>query len=172
MPLDFMRRLRGAFGNALVWGAGWFAVALVVVVALTALGIVSGGFGWLALLGLPIRIGVLGFCAGGAFSLAIGLLCRGRRLEELSWVRFGIGGALVGAVFMPLLLQTLNIFSGTGPIAWRLILDDVPWMVVFGATASAGTLRLAQRSQSAVRSGDERRVSSGNSGAGLERPGS
>ena len=142
---DLLRRLRGAFGNAVVWGAAWFTVAFVVATLLFVLGVIDGrGSPLLALLGLPIRIGLAGFFAGGLFSLVISLVYGGRRLADINWVRFGIGGGLAVALLMPPLYQLLNILSGTGPIPWRLLLDDVPWMSVMGGVAAAGTLKLAQ----------------------------
>jgi hypothetical protein len=142
---DMLRRLRGAFGNAVVWGAVWFTVSFVVAALLLVLGVISPGDSiWMALLSLPIRLGVLGFGAGGAFSLVISLLYGGRRLSEISWVRFGIGGGLATALFMPPFLQLLNILSGTRPIPWRLVLDDTPLMLLLGGVAAATTLRLAQ----------------------------
>jgi hypothetical protein len=146
LPFDHLfRRLRGALGNALVWGAAWFLVAFVIAAVLLVLGIVPPDASILdVLVGLPIRIGVAGCFAGGVFSLVIGLLYGGRRLTDISWVRFGIGGGLAMALFMPPLYQLLNILSGTGPIPWRFLLDDVPWMTVMGGVAAAGTLRVAQ----------------------------
>lgn len=142
---DILRRLRGAFGNAVVWGVAWFMAAFVVAAVLLVLGVVAPGDSiWIALLGLPIRIGLAGFFAGGAFSLVISLLYGGRRLADISWMRFGLGGGLATALFMPPFYQLLNILSGTGPIPWRLLLDDVPWMTIFGGVAAAGTLKLAQ----------------------------
>ena len=129
----------------MVWGAAWFLAAFVVAAVLLVLGVVDSGGSILdVLLGLPIRIGVAGCFAGGMFSLVISLLYGGRRLEDISWVRFGIGGGLAMALFMPPLYQLLNILSGTGPIPWRFLLDDVPWMTFMGGVAAAGTLKLAQ----------------------------
>jgi hypothetical protein len=38
----------------------------------------------------------------------------------------------------------LNILSGTGPIPWGLLLDDVPLVTVLGGLAAAGSLKIAQ----------------------------
>jgi len=138
-----LSRLRGALGNALVWGAGWFTAAIAVVGTLRIVGIFPG-LRWFDVLGLGIRVGVVGVFAGAAFAGAISVLYRGRRLGELSAVRFGIGGALVSGLFIPPFLQLLNILSGTGPIPWRLLLDDVLLVAVLGAMAAAGSLKLAQ----------------------------
>lgn len=126
-----------------MWGAGWFTAALVVGSALRLIGVVSGGR-WFDVVGLGIRVGVIGAFAGAAFAGAISVLYRGRHLSEISAVRFGIGGGIVSALFIPPFLQLLNVLSGTGPIPWGLLLDDLPWVTVFGAVAAGGSLKLAQ----------------------------
>lgn len=146
----FSRRLRGAFGNALVWGAGWATLWLVAVTIFTVLGMtgVLPGFSWGAALGLAVRFGVMfgliGFLTGGVFSSLVGLLYRGRRLAEIGWVKFGLGGGIVAAVFVPLFLQAMNLLSGDGLVAWALVLDDAFLTGVFGAVAAGGSLKLAQ----------------------------
>ena len=139
----FFGRLRGVLGNALVWGAGWFTAALVLGSTLRLVGVFPG-LRWFDVLGLGIRVGVVGVFAGAAFAGAISVLYRGRHLSEISVLRFGIGGGLVSALFIPPFLQLLNILSGTGPVPWRLLLDDVPLVAVLGAVAAAGSLKLAQ----------------------------
>jgi hypothetical protein len=99
---------------------------------------------WFDVLGIGIRVGVVGVFAGAAFAGAITVLYRGRHLSEISAWRFGVGGGLVSALFIPPFLQLLNILSGTGPIPWRLLLDDVPLVAVLGTVAAAGTLKAAQ----------------------------
>jgi hypothetical protein len=111
--------------------------------ALRLLGIVPG-LRWFDVLGLAIRVGVVGVFAGAAFAAAIAVLYRGRELSQISAVRFGIGGGLVSALFIPPFLQLLNILSGTGPIPWALLLDDVPLVGVLGGLAAGGSMKLAQ----------------------------
>jgi hypothetical protein len=102
------------------------------------------GLRWFDVLRLASRLGVVGVFAGAAFAGAMSVLYRGRHLSEINAVRFGIGGGLISGLFIPPFFQLLNILSGTGPIPWRLLLDDVPWVTVFGAVAAAGSLKLAQ----------------------------
>ena len=138
------RPLRGAMGNALLWGLGWFLAGLAVFVTLRLAGIVPRA-SWADGLGLAIKTGFWGGLAGGVFSSVIRLVYRGRRLSEISWVRFGIVGGIVTGVFVPVALQTLNVLFGDGPIAWHLVLDDGLWTAVFGAAAAGSSLKLAQR---------------------------
>jgi hypothetical protein len=141
--LGVLRRLRGVVGNALVWGAGWFLVAITLIGGAHLVGVFAG-MRWFDVLGLAMRIGVVGVFAGAAFAGAITVLYRGRRLSEMSAVRFGLGGGVVSGLFIPPFLQLLNILSGTGPIAWGLVLDDVPLVTVLGGLAAAGSLKVAQ----------------------------
>ena len=148
-----IRRLRGAVGNALVWGAGWFALALSAFAALHVVGMVPETVSWLDAVGMAIRIAVIGTVSGGAFSTVIGLLYRGRRLSEISPVRFGVAGGVVTGVFVPLFLQAMNLLSGDGMVPMALVLDDAVWTAVFGGVAAGATLRLAQRADRALPAG-------------------
>lgn len=138
-----LRRLRGAIGNALVWGVGWFVAALAIVTALRLTGVLSPS--WRDVLFTATRVGVIGGVAGMAFSTVIRMLYHGRKLSEISWVRFGIGGGVVAGLFVPLFLQAMNILSGDGMVPWALVLDDIPLVTVLGAAAAGGSLKLAQR---------------------------
>jgi hypothetical protein len=139
---NFLRRLRGAFGNALVWGAGWVAVGVALLATLRVVGVLS--FPWAELIEFAARLGIVGAVAGGAFSVVIRFLYHGRRLSEISWLRFGIGGVVVTGLFVPLFLQTMNLLSGDGLVPWVLVLDDAPLTAVFGGAVAGGSLKLAQ----------------------------
>lgn len=159
-------RLRGAVGNALVWGAGWFAAALAVAGTLRLIG-VAPGIAWFDVLGVAIRVGVVGVFAGAAFAGAIAVLYRGRDVSEISAARFGVGGGLVSALFIPPFLQLLNILSGTGPIPWSLLLDDVPMVTLLGGLAAGGSVKLAQLAKGAS---DEALVEGGAEAPRLSKP--
>ena len=147
---DSFRRLRGALGNALVWGAGWSAAAFAVMVTMRLAGAMSDA-SWLQMFALAVKFGVIGTIAGGAFSAVIGLVYRGRRLSEINWIRFALGGAVVTGVFVPLFLQTMNLLSGDGLVPWALVTDDAVLTAVFGGVAAACSLRLAQWADARVR---------------------
>lgn len=143
MDIDnLLRRLRGAFGNALVWGAGWLTIGLVLAATLRILGVVS--WSWAEVVELAMRAGIVGGVVGGVFAGVIRLLYHGRKLSEISWVRFGIGGGLFAGVFLPLFLQTMNLLSGDGLVPWELVLDDALLTAFLGAAAAGGSMKLAQ----------------------------
>lgn len=147
------RRLRAVLRNAVTWGAAWAAAGggLVAAVSLfhprpeiDSLG-ERVGMAFLAAIALGVRFGLAGAVIGTVFSLVIRLGYRGRRLAEIDPVRFAMLGAVVGGAGVPLFLQTMNVLSGDGPIAWGLVLDDGVWASVFGAAAAAGSILLARR---------------------------
>ena len=142
---NIVKRLRGALGNALVWGAGWSAFALLVFTVLRLAGVLPKSGSWLQGLGLAARFGIVGFVAGGAFAGIMRFVYHGRRLRDINWVRFGIAGGIATGVFVPLFLQAMNVISGDGLVPWRLVLDDALWTAVFGGVVAGGSLRLAQR---------------------------
>lgn len=155
---NIFRRLRGAFGNALVWGAGWFTAALVLFGALRVVGVFA--FPWTDVLEYAVRAGIVGVVAGGAFSSVIRLLYHGRRLSEISWVRFGIGGAVATGLFVPVFFQLMNLLSGDGLVPWELVLDDALLTAVFGGVVAGGSLKLAQHAEAALPAGAQDQIDS------------
>ena len=147
MPQGTRRRLRAALRNALLWGLGWSAAGLTMLLILGALGRLPDATAWLEGLGIVVKLGVWGVFAGIAFAGLMRLLYHGRRLSDISWVRFGLLGGIATGVFVPLFMQVLNVLSGDGPVAWHLVTDDAVWATVAGALAAGGSLRLAQRAQ-------------------------
>src|ERR1041385_4034686 len=104
-------RLRAALRNAVVWGVGWGAIGSAVATAIRFFNDIPIGQAVLDGIGMGIRIGFIGAIAGTAFFAFIGLLYRGKRLRDISWVRFGIGGAILAGLFVPSFLQTMNLIS-------------------------------------------------------------
>ena len=141
-----MKRIRAAFRNALVWAVGWAAVPAVVFTVLRLVGVVPNSVSWHDGLGLAARFGIVGFVAGAAFSTVVGVAYRGRRVADISWVKFGLAGGAITAVFVPLFLQTMNLLTGGHLVPWHLVLDDSLWTGVLGAVAAGGSLKFAQRS--------------------------
>jgi MFS family permease len=150
---DRFRQARAFLSTAVTWGAAWAIAggALVTVLALfnpdpgieslverVGLALMSGLL-W------GVRFGIAGAVIGTVFSTVIRLGYRGRRLADISPVRFAMLGAVVGGVGVPLFLQLMNVLSGDGPIAWGLVWDDAGWATVFGAAVAGGSIWLARR---------------------------
>ena len=142
------RRLRATFRNSLVWGVVWGTLGTAVATVMRLIDKIPLGSAVLDGIGMGIRIGVMGGIAGAAFFAFISVAYRGKRLSEISWVRFGIGASIVVGLFVPALLQTLNLLSGE-MVAWRLLADDLVLSAVFGGITAAGTMILAQRDEAA-----------------------
>jgi hypothetical protein len=147
------RGIKAVLRNAVTWGAAWALAGGAIVTALSLfypgpevesllerLGMaVLSGISW------GVRFGIAGAVIGTVFSSVIRLAYRGRRLADIKPFHFALLGAVVGGVGVPLFLQTMNVLSGDGPVAWGLVTDDAVWASVFGATAAAGSIFLARR---------------------------
>jgi hypothetical protein len=142
-------RLRAAFSNSLTCGVIWGGLGTVVATGMRLIDKIPFGNAVLDGLGMGIRIGFIGGIAGAAFFTFISLLYRGKRLSEISWVRFGIGAAVLTGLFVPAFLQTMNLVSGGELVPWSLVFDDLVFSAVFGGVTAAGTMLLAQRHEAA-----------------------
>jgi hypothetical protein len=142
-------RLRATIRNSLVWGVAWGTFGSAVAAVIRMIDKIPFGNALLDGLGMGIRIGVMGAIAGAAFFAYISVAYRGKRLSEISWLRFGLGGAIVAGLFVPAFLQTMNLLSGGGLVPWHLVLDDSVYSALFGGITAAGTMILAQRDEAA-----------------------
>ncbi len=138
---DLIRRLRAIALNGLVWGGGWFVGVMTMA---TAANVIEGrGFlveGW----ELAVPGGILFTGAGMAFAGAITLALRGRKLHDLHWMRFGLGGGVVSFFFLPTLISVLRALSGDDVLPFTKLLSTGALGFIFGSVAAAGTLKLAQ----------------------------
>jgi hypothetical protein len=140
-----LRQLRAMVRNAVVWGVAWGAAAFVTILTLRTIGVmVPAHIRWYDALGMAIRFGVVGGLAGVAFASAIRFFYRGKRLSDISLMRFTIGGALLGGVGVPLLMETMSVLTGGGLVPWSLIQTDALFAGLFGGLAAGGSLKLAQ----------------------------
>lgn len=144
MTINFSRFLRAAFRNAVVWGAGWFVMAMGVLTYRMLAGIAPPNIDTVDNIGMAIRIGFMGGIAGAAFSSFIRLRYHGERLRQLSWWKFGIAGAILIGLFVPTFLIVANVLTGGSPPPWRDISMDTMIGFGFGGVAAAVTVKLAQ----------------------------
>ena len=142
-------RLRAAVRNSLTWGVIWGGLGTIVATAMRLVDEIPFGNAVLDGLGMGIRIGFIGAIAGAAFFTFISFAYRGKRLSEISWVRFGVGAAVLTGLFVPAFLQTMNLISDGAFVPWSLVFDDLVFSAVFGGVTAAGTMFLAQRYEAA-----------------------
>jgi hypothetical protein len=139
------RRRRAVFKNAVMWGVTWGALGSAVATVFRLNDKIPFGHAVMDGIGMGVRIGVVGALAGAAFSAFISVAYRGKRLAEISWARFGIGGAILAGLFVPTWLETASILTGGGLVPLNLVTDDIIFSTVFGGITAAGTMILAQR---------------------------
>lgn len=137
-----IRVIRGAVGNALVWGGAWFVSALGIVTTLKLIGVAVGP--WDAALRGAAMFAVLGTITGTAFSTYIGLRYRGRRLSEISWVRFGISGGILTGLFVPTFISVMRFISGDPVLAFDALVFNGALTAVLGGVAAGASMKLAQ----------------------------
>lgn len=141
----FLRRVKGAIVNAAFWGValGTFGVVMYVGIRLAT--------------GEPIYFDVLlatamaaagqGFVLGALFSLYLAFAFRHQRAEDLSRVRFTVGGALVA-----MLVALVAVHVGDPDYIVHLMISD-PWELAqvllasatFGGGVALGTISLARK---------------------------
>ena len=143
-----LTRLRATFRNSVVWGLAWGAFGTAGASAMRFIDKIPLGKALIDGLGMGIRIGIMGAIAGAVFFGYISIAYRGKRLSEISWLRFGLGGAAVAGLFVPGILQTLNFLTGE-LVPWHLVMDDAVYSALFGGITAAGTMILAQRDEAA-----------------------
>jgi hypothetical protein len=129
----WLKKLRGALGNALVWAGIWSLGTLPVLGVLELLGF-GHMFGMTGLLHVAPRIAAslaaMGFVAGGAFSTYLGLSPT-KRLDELDLRVLGLLGGVCGVAMVPIFSWLTAVISALG----------APFPVVFGIGAAvAGVL--------------------------------
>ena len=146
MKLIF-RRLRGALGNALVWGTVWFAAGFVLITGYSLLGPRSTTLSW-ELLSYALRgaawIAMYGAVVGGAFSAYIAANFRNSRLQDLSPGRFALGGGLVTLVFV-LAISLWSSLSSDWPFFLKDLIEPVLTFGSIGVVTGYSSIKLAQR---------------------------
>lgn len=127
---SWMRRIRAAAAVGLTWAVAWFGAGLALL-AVVGVGAADVPF--------PLFFGLLGFLAGSAFSVILGMLGRRRRFEQLSLWSVAGWGALGG------LLIAGGVALAAGPGGDLLVL--APVFATAGAVSAAGTLAIARRAE-------------------------
>ena len=127
----WLRRIRGAIGMGITWGAAW-SVAGILLAVVTR---------FEADAPFPLIFGVLGFVAGVMFSAFLALTEGRRRFDQMSLPRFASWGALGG-----LLLSA--VFTKAASLGWGDVLAIAPTFALASAVCASGSLALARRAGS------------------------
>lgn len=137
-----VRLIRGAVGNALVWGGAWFVSALAIFTTLKLTGVAHAP--WESAVRGAAMFAVMGTITGTAFSTYIGLRYRGRRLAEINWVRFGISGGILTGIFVPTFISFMRFIGGEGMLSLQALAFNGAVTAVLGGVAAAASIKLAQ----------------------------
>ena len=141
---NFLRRLRGALGNAMVWGTAWFGAGFALWTAFYLLGQPLPGDPWRVIPYVAANFGVAGFLAGGAFSAFLRVAYRDRPILEIKVGRFALGGAVIAGLLFPTVTMLARMSIGTGMSLGDLLATGL-MAAFFGGVTAGGTIKLAQR---------------------------
>ena len=157
MLKNFLRRLRGIVGSAVTWAGGWFLCGLAFFFSLglfetirrSRLELWGDPDTWLRLLQLGGSVAVVGAMTGGAFATYIVATSMHKRLQDLSPVRFAVGGGLVAGLLKLLLVSTDTLGRGYGlrHIVLDPLIPSLTFLGLAGAATGFASLKLAQRGQ-------------------------
>ena len=155
--MNWLRRIRGAIGMGLTWGAAWFGGGMVILLGML---VTTGTTG--ADVPYPIGFGALGFVAGVTFSGVLGLVAGRRRFDEISLPRFTALGAGGGFLFAVLFVVLVTLVDDPTFLSNLVVLGPV--FAAAGAGCAAGALTLARRAE------DEALLGAGEDVGELGRP--
>ena len=124
----WLRRIRGAMGMGIIWGAAWSVAGFVLAVVTR----------FQADAPFPLVFGVLGFFAGMTFSVFLALAEGRRRFEEMSLSRFAAWGAVGGVALS-------TVFAKAASFGWGELVTIAPTFALASAVCASGSLALARR---------------------------
>jgi hypothetical protein len=124
----WLRRIRGAIGMGLTWGAAWGGAGFVLAVVT----------GFKSDAPFPLIFGALGFIAGVIFSAFLALTEGRRRFDQMSLPRFAAWGATGGLVLSA-------VFAKAASLEWGDVLLIAPTFAVACAVCASGSLAVARR---------------------------
>lgn len=141
---DFRRRLRGIIKNTTVWVVGWTVLGFATNLVMRMTGIVDEPVSVLDAAIVGLKIGLGGGIAGAAFSAFIAFRYRDRRIRDINWLKFGLGGAAVTAASITGFVQGASLLGGSGLVPLRYAFPTTALFALFGFTAAAVSMKLAQ----------------------------
>jgi len=135
----WMRRIRGAIGMGLTWGAAWGVAGNIVTLGFL---LKTGGRPEAP---FPIIFGAFGFLAGVIFSGVLGLVEGRRRFGQMSLPRFAVWGAIGGLLLAATFVLAVSL--GGDPAFLGNLVVVGPVFAAAAAASAAGSLALARRAQ-------------------------
>lgn len=130
---NWLRRVRGAIGMGVIWGAAWSGAGMVLA-AITR---------FQADAPFPLIFGVLGFISGVIFSAFLALTERRRSVDQMSLPRFATWGALGGLLLSALFAKAASLGLGD-------VLMIAPTFALASAVCASASLAVARRAVSRV----------------------
>jgi hypothetical protein len=130
MMRNWARRVRGAIGTGVAWGAAWSIAGLVP----------RWLFGFNTDVPFPLVFGVLGFIAGLIFFTVLVLTERRRTFDQLSLPRFAAWGAVGGILLSAIFTRIASLGAGD-------VLVIAPIFALACAACASGSLALARRGE-------------------------
>jgi len=121
----WLRRIRGVVGVGLTWAIGWSGVGFLIELFVDPHGRIADIW--------PMVLGIPGFLGGAIFSVVLGMAEGRRRFDELSLTRFGVWGAVTGALLGVLGVAWVGLSS-------MLIIP----LTLLSAASATGSLALAR----------------------------
>jgi len=148
-----LRRIRGALGNAAVWGGAWTVASVVWIGWILVKGLIytpelvaATDWGssqiWRALLGIIGYTAVIGAGTGFAFSTYVAANFRRKSLEDLSSMRTALGGGLVTLLVGLLIYLVLGAPAGIG---FDDVLPLISWGTLLGGGMGYASVAAAKR---------------------------
>ena len=147
--MNWLRRLRGAFGMGVTWAIGWAIAGILTGVA----SLLTPGLPWdsfFQVFDAPLpALAVPGFFGGVIFSIVLGIAARRRKFDELSLPRFAAWGAVGGLLLslLPNAMVAVGLASLGNPDAplWRSTLVIMGPFTALGAISATVSLLMARR---------------------------
>lgn len=141
---SWLRRLRGALGNAVTWAVAWGGVGAALGLYFGIGALPMGVSIWQAIVGTAASLAAAGFVAGGSFAVVLGVMERNHTLADLRVPRLALWGAVAG-----MLVPTVQLLVSGFPGGMTTAMIVMGITGLMGAGCSAGSLALARRADRA-----------------------
>ena len=128
------RRIRGAIGMGLTWGAAWFGAGI----------LLARVPGFYSDLPFALLFGPLGFVTGIIFSGVLVVIERRRTFDRVSLSRFAGWGAVSGLLLSGIFVVGAALRGGAW---WGEFLVFGPPLAMAGAVCAAASLAVARRAE-------------------------